>query len=92
MKKSSRLCKETGTRDWISWVAHGYKPLNVEHVPNMLEVEVSCQLEHYRTKSTDWLFSYLMVGTHDSVMLRVQATSYLCFVKPDSSRSILTLV
>ena len=26
MKNCSRLCKETGTRSWISWVAHGCKP------------------------------------------------------------------
>ena len=39
---------------------------NVAHVPSMPEVEVSCQLEHYMTKSTDWSFSYLAVGTHDS--------------------------
>ena len=68
MKKCSRLYKETRTHDWISLVAHGYKLSNVEHVPSMPEVEASCQLEHYRTKSADWPFSYLVVGTHDSVM------------------------
>ena len=69
MKKNSKLCKEAGTRDWISQVAHGCKPPNVEHMPSMLEVEASCQLEHYRTKSTDWPFSYLAAGTRDSVKL-----------------------
>ena len=53
MKKCSRLCKEAGTHDWISQVTRDYKPLNVEHVPSMPEVEVSCHLEHYRTKITD---------------------------------------
>ena len=67
MKKCSRLCKEVGTRDWISRVARGYKSPNVEHVPSMPEVEASCQLEHYMTKSTDWPFSYLAAGTRDSV-------------------------
>ena len=33
-----------------SWLAIRQK---VAHVPSMLEVEVSCQLEHYRIKSTD---------------------------------------
>ena len=31
----------------------------VAHVPSMPKVEASCQLEHYRTKSIDWPFSYL---------------------------------
>ena len=92
MKKCSRLCKEAGTCDCILWVAHGYKPPDVEHVPSMLEVEASCQLEHYRTKSTGWPFSYLVAGTHDSVKPRVQFASQLCFEKPDFSHSILTPV
>ena len=50
------------------------------------------QLEHYRTKSTDWQFSYLAAGTYDLVKPRVQAASQLCFEKLDSSYSILTLV
>ena len=59
MKKCSRLCKEAGTRDWILQVAHGCKLPDVEHVPSMSEVEALCQLEHYRTKSSNWSFSYL---------------------------------
>ena len=39
----------------------------VAHMPNMLELEVSCQLKHYRTKSTDWPFSYLEAKTRDLV-------------------------
>ena len=54
--------------------------------------EASCQLEHYKTKSTDWSFSYLAAGTRNSIKLRVQAASQLCFDKLDSSHSILTLV
>ena len=92
MKKCSRLCKETGTRDWISLVARSCKPLDVEHVPSMPEVEASCQLEHYRTKNTDWPFSYLVTGTRDLVKPRVQAASQLYFEKPDSLHSILTPV
>ena len=61
-------------------------------MPSMPEVEASCQLEHYRKKSTDWSFSYLAVGTCNSVKPRVQVASQLCFVKPDSSHSILTSV
>ena len=92
MKKCSRLCKEVGTRDWILRVDRGYKPPNVEHVLSMPEVEASCQLEHYRTKSIDWPFSYLAVGIRDLVKPRVQATSQLYFEKPDSLHSILTPV
>ena len=79
VKKCSKLCKEVGTRNWVSRVAHGFKPPNIEHVPSMPEVEASCQLKHYRTKSTDWPFNYLAAGTRDSIKPRVQATSELCF-------------
>ena len=65
---------------------------DVEHVPSMPEVEVSCQLKHYKIKSTDWPFNYLATGTRDSVKPRVQAASQLCFEKLESSYSILTLV
>ena len=73
------------------WLA-AYKPPEVAHMPSMLEVEMSCQLEHYRTKSTDWLFSYLAAGTCDSVKPRVQAANQFGFEKLDSSHSILTIV
>ena len=78
----SILCKEIGTRDWIScgWLA-ACKPPEVAHMPSMLEVEAPCQLEHYMTKSIDWPFSNLMAGTRDSVKPRVQAASQLCFEK-----------
>ena len=92
MKKCLRLYKEAGIRDWISRVARGCKLPNVEHKPSMPEVEASCQLEHYRIKSTNWPFSYLAAETCDSVKSRVQAANQLCFEKLDSSHSILTLV
>ena len=47
----------------------------VAHMPSMPEVEASCQLEHYRTKSIDWSFSYLVAGTRGSVKLQGQAAS-----------------
>ena len=53
VQKCLRLCKEAGPHDWISRVARSCKSPNVEHVPSMPEVEVSCQLKHYRTKSID---------------------------------------
>ena len=56
-------------------MARGCKPPGVEQVPSMPEVEALCQLEHYRTKSTDWPFSYLVAGTRDSVKPRVQAAN-----------------
>ena len=67
-------------------------PFEDEHVPSMIEVEASCQLEHNRTKSTDWPFNYLATGTRDSVKLQVQVASQLYFEKPDFSHSILTPV
>ena len=77
----------TGFHEWLTT----FKPPKVAHVPSMPEVKASCQLEHYRTKSTDWPFSYLAVGTRNSVKPRVQASSQLYFEKPDSSHSILIL-
>ena len=78
----------TGSRWWLA----ACKPPEVAHVPSMPEIEASCQLEHYRTKSTNWPFSYLVARTCDSVKPRVQATNQLYFEKPDSSHSILILV
>ena len=72
-------------------MARSCKPPNVEHVPSMPEVEASCQLEHYRTKSTDLPFGYLAAETRDSVKPQVQVASKFCFEKLDSSHSILTL-
>ena len=69
VKKFLRLCNESRTHNWISRVACTCKPPNVEHVPSMPEVEASYQLEHYRAKSTDWPFSYLVAGTRDLVKL-----------------------
>ena len=79
MKKCSRLCKEAGTRDWILRVAHGCKLPDVEHVPSMPEVEASCQLEHYRTKSSNWSFSYLALEltTQSSRKSKLPASSIL---------------
>ena len=56
-------------------MARGCKPPNVAHVPSMPEVEASCQLEHYRTKSIDWPFNYLAAGTRDLIKPRVEAAS-----------------
>ena len=78
----------TGSRGWLA----ACKPPEVAHVPSMLEVEASCQLEHYWIKSTDWTFSYLAAGTRDSVKPQVQDASQLYFEKLDSSHSILTIV
>ena len=56
------------------------------------EAEPSCQLQHYRTKSPVWPFSYLAIRTRVSVKSRGQATSQLYFRKTDFSHSTLTLV
>ena len=53
----------TGSRWWLA----ACKPPEVAHVPSMLGVEASCQLEHYKTKGTNWPFSYLVAGTLNSV-------------------------
>ena len=52
VKNCSRLCKETGTRSWISRLASRQ---NVAHVPSMLEAKESHQLLHYKTKVSGWL-------------------------------------
>ena len=62
-----RNVQESTKKQGLATGSHSYKSPNDEHVPSMLEVEVSCQLEHYRTKNTDWPFSYLTAGTRNSV-------------------------
>ena len=64
----------TGSHEWLA----ACKPPEVAHVPSMPEVEASCQLEHYSTKSTDWPFSYLAVETRK-------------FVKPPASSVLKNL-
>ena len=49
-RNAQECARKIGTRDWISWVTSGYKPPEAAHVPGILEVKVSRQLEHYRTK------------------------------------------
>ena len=94
--ESVKNAQDCAKKQRIAIRSHGWlaacKPLEVAHMPSMPEVEISCQLEHYRTKSTDWLFSYLTAGTCDSVKPRVQAANQFCFEKLDSSHSILTLI
>ena len=46
----------TGSRGWLA----ACKPPEVAHVPSKIEIEASCQLEHYKIKSTDWPFNYLV--------------------------------
>ena len=69
-RNAQECARKTGTRGWISQVTRGCKPPEAAHVPGMLEVEASRQLEHYRTKLDNWPFSYLAIGTHDSVKPR----------------------
>ena len=57
-----------GSREWLA----ACKLPEAAHVPSMPEVEVSCQLEHYKTESIDWPFNYLTAGICDSIKLRVQ--------------------
>ena len=45
-----QCARKIGTRDWISRVTCSCKLLEATHMPDMLEVEASCQLEYYRTK------------------------------------------
>ena len=56
VKKFSRLCSEAGTRGWISRLASHQKMHTSEAYR---EAEPSCQLQHYRTKSPVWPFSWL---------------------------------
>ena len=49
VKNCSRLCKETGTRDWISWVARGLQ------AARMLHTCQACQKLKSRT-------SYCIIG------------------------------
>ena len=66
-RNAQEYARKTGTRNWILGVTCSYKPPEAAHVLGMPKVEASRQLEHYRTKKDNWLFSYLAAGTRDSV-------------------------
>ena len=58
---ASRTILATGTRNWL---VSGDSP-EMAHMWSMQEGEASWQLDHYRTKSTIWPFSYLATRTCD---------------------------
>ena len=69
-RNAQECARKTETCDWISRVTRNCKPPEATHVLGMLEIEASHQLEHYKTKWDNWSFSYLVIGTCNSVKPR----------------------
>ena len=83
VKNCSSVCKEAGTRGWISWVARGCKPPNwstrVKHVRSWSVAPAV----HYRTKVPGWPCRLLTAWTRDSTQSRGQAARTPCLAKYD---------
>ena len=77
MWRNAQECvRKTETRNWISWVTRGCKPPETTHVPGMLEVEASRQLEHYRTTGRS-VTSQLELATQSSSEAKLRASPIL---------------
>ena len=70
VKNCSNVCKEAGTRGWISQVAHGYKlPDWSTRAKHAKSWSVALAI-HYRTKVPGWPSHLLTAWTCDSTQLR----------------------
>ena len=87
MKNCSSVCKEAGTRGWISHVARNCKPLDwstrAKHVRNWSVAPAI----HYRIKVPDWSGHLLAAWTRDSTQSRGQVVRTPCLAKYDFSHS-----
>ena len=87
VKNCLRLCKETGTRGWISRVARSYKPPNWSTRAKHAKSWSVAPAVHYRTKVTGWPGRLLAAWTRDSTQSRGQAARTPCLAKYDISHS-----
>ena len=89
VKNCLSVCKEAGTRGWISRVAHGCKlpdwSTRAKHARSWSVAPVV----HYRTKVLGWPGRLLAAWTHDSTQLRGQAARTPCLAKYDFSHFFL---
>ena len=82
------MCKEAGTRSWISRVAHGCKPPNWSTRAKHARSWSVAPAVHYRTKVPGWLGHLLVAWTRDSTQSRGQAARTPCLAKYDVSHSL----
>ena len=87
VKNCSSVCKEVGTRGWISWVARGCKPPNwstrAKHAKSWSVVPAV----YYRTKFPGWPGCLLTAWTRDSTQSRGQVARTPYLAKYDVSHS-----
>ena len=85
VKNCSSVCKEAGTRSWISSVARGCKPpdwrTHAKHARSWSVVPAV----HYRTKVPGWPSRLLATWTRNSTQSRGQAARTPCLAKYDFS-------
>ena len=87
VKNCSSVCKEVGTRSWISRVARGCKlPDWCTHAKHARSWSVALAV-HYRTKVLGWPGRLLAAWTRDSTQSRGQAARTPCLAKYDFSHS-----
>ena len=87
MKNCSSVCKEAGTRGWISWVAHSCKPPNWSTRAKHARSWSVAPAVHYRTKVPSWPGRLLTAWTRDSTQSWGQAARTPCLEKYDFSHS-----
>ena len=87
VKNCSSVCKEAGTRGWISQVARGYKLPNWSTRAKHARRWSVMPTVHYRTEVPGWLGHLLATWTRDSTQSRDQATRTPCLAKYDVSHS-----
>ena len=87
VKNCLSVCKEVGTRGWISRVARGCKPpdwsIRAKHARSW---SVALAI-HYKTKVPSWPGLLLTAWTRDSTQLWGQAAKTPCLAKYDFSHS-----
>ena len=87
VKNCSSVCKEAGTRSWISRVAHDCKPPDwCTRAKHARSWSVALAV-HYRTKVLGWPSRLLAAWTRDSTQSRGQAARIPCLAKYDFSHS-----
>ena len=84
VKNCLSVCKEIGTRGWISRVAHGCKPPDWSTHARSWSVALAV---HYKTKVPGWPGCLLTIWTRDSTQLWGQAARKSCLAKYDFSHS-----
>ena len=83
VKNCSSLCKEVGTRGWISWVACGCEPPNWCTRAKHARSWSVAPAVHYRIKVSGWPGCLLAAWTRDSTQSRGQVARTPCLAKYD---------